>query len=113
LRLPVVWTAARARGFGLEAVARWLAEAPARLAGLAGRKGTIAAGADADLVVWDPSKVFHVKPSSLHQKNKLTPYDGKPLAGVVQATYLRGNLIFERGRFAGDARGALLVPDAH
>jgi allantoinase len=113
LRLPVAWTAARARGVGIETVARWLAEAPARLAGLAGRKGTIAAGADADLVVWDPSKVFHVKPSSLHQKNKLTPYDGKPLAGVVQATYLRGNLIFERGRFAGDARGALLAPDAH
>ncbi len=113
LRLPSVWTAARARGFGVEDLARWLAEAPARMAGLAGRKGTLATGADADLIVWDPSKVFHVKQSALQQKNKLTPYDGKPLAGVVQATYLKGKLIFERGRFAGQASGSLLEPEAH
>jgi allantoinase len=113
LRLPVVWTAVRARRLGVEAVARWLAEAPARMAGLGGRKGTLTAGADADLVVWDPGKTFHVKQSNLQHKNKLTPYDGKTLAGVVQATYLRGNLIFERGRFAGDARGSLLEPMAH
>jgi len=113
LRLPVVWTAARTRGLGVEHVARWLAEAPARMAGLAGRKGTIMPGADADLVIWEPGKPFKVKQSSLQQKNKLTPYDGKTLLGVVQATYLRGKLIFERGRFAGDARGSLLAASAH
>ena len=112
LRLPVVWTAARTRGFGVEAVARWLAEAPARMAGLAGRKGTLEPGADADLVVWDPGKVFHVKQSGLHQKNKLTPYDGKPLAGVVQATFFKGKLIFERGRIGGNPCGSLLERNA-
>jgi allantoinase len=112
LRLPAVWTAARTRGFGVEAVARWLAEAPARMAGLAGRKGTLEPGADADLVVWDPGQVFHVKQSGLHQKNKLTPYDGKPLAGVIQATFLKGKLIFERGRIAENPCGSLLVPNA-
>ncbi len=108
LRLPVTWTAARRRGFGLERIARWLAEAPARMAGLAGRKGTLEPDADADLLVWSPEKTFRVKPPSLHQKNKLTPYAGETLAGVVQATFSRGKLVFERGGFVGEACGSLL-----
>jgi allantoinase len=108
LRLPVTWTAARRRGFSLERIARWLAEAPAHMAGLAGRKGTLEPGADADLLVWKPEKTFRVKPPSLHQKNKLTPYAGETLAGVVQATFSRGKLVFERGGFVGEACGSLL-----
>jgi allantoinase len=89
--LPVVWTEARARGAPIADVSRWMSEGPAKLAGLA-RKGTIAAGNDADLVVWRPEETFVVRASELLHKNKVTPYEGQTLFGVVQRTYLRGQL---------------------
>jgi allantoinase len=108
LRLPVIWTEARHRGHTLEQVARWLAEGPAHLLGLDGRKGILAPGADADLVIWDPEKMFHVKQAQLHQRHNLTPYNGEELAGVVQATFLRGRRIFADGKFLGPPAGSLL-----
>ena len=110
LRLPAVWTAARARGFELKRIVEWLCSAPARLVGLDKRKGTIAAGYDADIVIWKPDETFTVEPESLHHRHKLTPYAGRKLSGVVEKTFLRGELIYERGRFpAGKPTGALLL----
>ena len=87
--LPVVWTEARRRGFALTDVVRWMAEGPARLVGLR-RKGRIAAGYDADFCVFAPDEAFLVDPKRLHHKHPLTPYDGRPLRGVVRGTWLRG-----------------------
>lgn len=110
LRLPAVWTAARARGFELKRIVEWLCSAPARLAGLDKRKGAIAAGYDADIVIWNPSKAFKVEPESLHHRHKLTPYAGMKLSGVVEKTFLRGELVYERGRFPAERpTGALLL----
>ena len=95
LALPVVWTEARARGFGLHDVARWMGASPTRLAGLSGRKGAIAVGADADLVVFSPEARFRVSPDALRHRHKLTPYAGEELYGVVEKTYLRGREIGE------------------
>ncbi len=92
LRLPVTWTAAAERGVGLEDLAEWLSAAPARLAGLDGRKGAIRPGADADLVVWDPEAEFKVDAAALQHRHPVTPYSGMRLRGVVRATYLRGRL---------------------
>ncbi|OLE20465.1 MAG: allantoinase [Catenulispora sp. 13_1_20CM_3_70_7] len=89
LGLSAVWTGARARGHGLDQVARWMASGPADLAGLPA-KGRIAAGCDADLVVFDPEAEFTVDGAALHHKNPVTPYEGRALRGVVQASYLRG-----------------------
>jgi allantoinase len=109
LRLPATWTEARGRGFGFEDLTRWLCDAPARLAGFDGRKGRIAEGSDADFVVWDPEAEFRVGPSDIRHRHKLTPYLGRTLAGVVQTTYLRGEVIYERGRADdGPASGRLL-----
>ena len=108
LRLPVMWTHARARGFGLRDLARWLSSAPARLAGLDRRKGAIAAGLDADFVVWNPEATFNVTPSMIRHRHKLTPYAGQTLNGVVEATLLRGVKIFERGEFTRATNGELL-----
>ena len=109
LRLPVVWTEARRRGHAIERVVEWLAAAPARLVELDGRKGALRAGCDADIVVFRPDAQFQVEPDSLHHRHKLTPYAGQTLSGVVEATYLRGVKIYERGEFLHEATGALLA----
>jgi allantoinase len=103
--LPVVWTEAERRGFGLKDVARWMAEGPAKLAGCGARKGRIASGYDADLVVFDPAGEFEVTEERLHHRHAVSPYLGEKLRGVVKATYLRGAAVFEEGRFAGEAAG--------
>jgi allantoinase len=109
LALPAVWSAARRRGVNVASLAEWMSAAPARLAGLAGRKGTLAPGADADFVVWRPEESFEVRPDALHHRHKLTPYAGRTLVGRVEATFLRGEKIYEMGRFAGPPRGEILL----
>ncbi|HYN86723.1 MAG TPA: allantoinase AllB [Pyrinomonadaceae bacterium] len=109
LRLPVVWTEARARGFDLATLARWLCEAPARLAGLDARKGAIAKGRDADFVVWNPDESFTVEPRAIEHRHKLTPYAGATLRGTVEATYLRGARVYERGRGVDESRAGRLL----
>jgi allantoinase len=85
--LPAVWTGARAHGIGLDAVVRWMAEAPARLTGLSG-KGAIAVGKDADLVAFAPDETWTV--GDLQHRNPVTPYSGRALVGAVRRTWLRG-----------------------
>ncbi|MDQ3606084.1 MAG: allantoinase AllB, partial [Gemmatimonadota bacterium] len=99
LSLPVVWKGARERGYGLADLAEWMSAAPARLAGLSMRKGAIAPGRDADLVIWDPDADFVVTPEMLHHRHQLTPYLGALLPGVVRATYVRGECVYDRGAF--------------
>src|SRR5262249_3335865 len=97
LSLPAVWTGAAARGIGVDRVAEWLSAAPARLAGLDGRKGSIAPGKDADLVVWDPDAEFTVDEACLRQRHKRTPYAGRRLRGKVRETWARGRLGYREG----------------
>ncbi|HEX8560869.1 MAG TPA: allantoinase AllB [Pyrinomonadaceae bacterium] len=108
-RLPVVWTEASRRGHDFKDLARWLAREPARLAGLYGRKGAITPGRDADLVIFDPDADARVTPETNHHRHKLTPYDGMRLKGEVVATYLRGVKVYERGEFAPEPTGTLLL----
>ena len=108
LMLPVVWSGMRARGLPLERLGGWLSAAPARLVGLGARKGAIAPGHDADLVVWDPDATFVVDGPSLHHRHPLTPYHGARLHGVVHATYVRGTRVFSRESGISAGHGSLL-----
>lgn len=108
LRLPIVWTEGRQRGFGVEDMARWLCTAPANLVGLEGKKGLIKMAHDADLVVWNPTKRFKVESNALHHRHKLTPYEDRVLQGVVEKTFLRGRKIYDSGAFDDQPRGLLL-----
>ncbi|PTL81504.1 allantoinase AllB [Vitiosangium sp. GDMCC 1.1324] len=95
--LPAVWTGMRARGHGLESLVRWMCQNPARLIGLEGVKGSLTPGADADLIVFDPEASFTPEPSRVLHRHSLTPYTGRPLVGVVERTYVRGQQVQTRG----------------
>jgi allantoinase len=103
--LPLVHTEASQRGLGLTDVVNWMATAPAKLAGCHTRKGRIAAGYDADFVVFDTESKFVVSEDKLHYRHPVSPYLGESLRGVVKSTYLRGTLVFEDGQFPGEPIG--------
>jgi allantoinase len=108
LSLAVVWSGAVTRGFTPTDLARWMSEAPARLAGLDGRKGAIRVGGDADFVLWDPDAQFEVEADRLQQRHKITPYAGRTLRGVVRSTYVRGVPVWHQGTLANAGSGHLL-----
>jgi allantoinase len=103
--LSVMHTEASKRGFALTDIARWMAEGPAKLAGSEMRKGRVAAGYDADFVVFDTESEFVVSEDRLHYRHTVSPYLGQKLRGVVKATYLRGRLVFKDGEFPGEPCG--------
>ena len=78
---------------------------PAKLAGLAHRKGAIAAGWDADLVAFDPEAAFTLRADDLHYRHPLSPYLGERLYGKVQGTFVRGTAVFRKGAFPGPPIG--------
>jgi len=108
LSLAATWTAARGREFTPRDLARWMSRSTAALAGFGGTKGTIAAGHDADLVIWDPDAEVTVEPSRLQQRHKLSPYAGRTLRGVVRTTLVRGMRVWDDGAVVQPNRGNLL-----
>jgi allantoinase len=105
LALPVIWTKSQRRGFSLTDVARWMSQGPAHLAGLRNTKGRLAAGLDADFVVFAPEAEWTVSEAQLHFRHPVTPYLGETLQGKVLATYLRGECVFRDGVFSDNPRG--------
>ena len=112
LGLSVVWTGMRARGIALERLAAWMSVAPARLLGLSGRKGAIAPGHDADLVVLHPGEEFRVRADDLFHRHPLTPYIGARLAGTVHSTWVRGECVFVGDRSVLGMNGRLIHREA-
>jgi len=94
LTLSAAWTGARARGLAPEWIAERMSAATARLAGLERSKGKLAAGYDADIVIWNPDASFIVDPDKLFHRHHVTPYAGRELYGVVGATFVGGRQVF-------------------
>jgi allantoinase len=107
LGLAAVWSGASARGIGIDRVVSWLSTGPARLAGLSDRKGAIAVGRDADLVVWDPDEEWTVDATALHHRHAVTPYDRRRVRGRVVTTMLRGVVVFDGGQVRGEPGGTI------
>ncbi len=74
---------------------------PARIFGLHPRKGTIAIGSDADLVIWNPSAELTMTKSELHENVDYTLYEGKRIKGLPETVTLRGEVIVENRQFVG------------
>jgi allantoinase len=105
LSLPLMWTEATRRGFTLPDIAKWMGEGPALLAGFSSRKGRIAPGYDADLVIFDAENEFVVTKERLHYRHPVSPYMGEKLRGIVKATYLRGKRVFADGTLSAGRLG--------
>lgn len=104
--LPVTWSYGRKYGITFEQFTLWWSKRPAMLAGQE-FKGTIDVGKHADIVVWDPDAEFHLNddhPVFLRHPS-ISAYMGKRLSGNVLATFVRGNLVYERGQHATAACG--------
>lgn len=114
LSLAAVWTGAHARGVSPERLTAWMSATPARLAGLGERKGALAAGLDADIVVWDPDARFVVDADALLHRHKLTPYNGMELRGAVIETFVGGRPVFSSSDRRSDAARSLIpTPTTH
>ena len=94
LGLPAVWHEARARGASVELIVERMSRAPARLAGIGNRKGHLAPGYDADIVIWNPDAPVVVSEMALQHRHPITPYRGRTLTGRVCATYVGGVQVF-------------------
>jgi len=75
--------------------------APAKIFGLYPKKGTVAVGADADLVVWDPEKRHTLSQKTLHMRVDYTPFEGKDVVGGPTHVLSRGHVVVEHGKYVG------------
>jgi dihydropyrimidinase len=100
-------------GQGQLSLNRWVevcCTAPARIFGLYPRKGTLAPGADADIVIFDPDREVTLSRAVLHERTDYTPYEGLALRGYPVMTVARGRVLVEDGKFVGaKGRGRLLA----
>jgi dihydropyrimidinase len=78
---------------------------PAKLFGLFPRKGTIAPGSDADLLIFDPERTMTISAANQHQRVDYTPYEGMPVQGVPDTLLLRGRVIVKEGQYVGGKGG--------
>ena len=109
LALPALWAEAGRRGFALADLARWTASNAAQALGLSACKGSILAGLDADFVVFDPEAGFVADPSPIDRRNPFPDLDRDRLSGQVEATILRGTLIYQAGQFFEHPKGAVVL----
>lgn len=111
LRLPLLFTfGVQAGRITLEEFVQLTATRHAEIYGLAPRKGAIAIGADADLVIWDPERKVRVTKELVHDRTGYTPYEGRELTGWPVTVLSRGEVIVDGGRLGAErGRGQFLA----
>ncbi len=105
--LPALISEGTRRGMGYNHMARVTSWNPAQRYGL-NSKGDIAAGFDADIALVDPGKTWTIHAKDSPSTQGYTPFEGLELSANVEATYLRGELIYENGQVIGKPRGQYL-----
>ncbi len=105
--LSGVFHEGRKRGMSYNHMAELLCWNPSRRFGLL-HKGDIDIGFDADLVLFDPEESFSVKAEESESAQGYTPFEGQHLTGRVKTTFLRGEVVYEKGEIRGPARGQFM-----
>jgi dihydropyrimidinase len=85
----------------LERFVELTAEAPAKIFGMFPTKGIVAAGSDADLLLWDPAAKYTITAATQNMHTDYSIYEGFQVKGNARQVFSRGELIVERGRFIG------------
>lgn len=106
--MPLLLDAAARGQLAYEDVVRVYAELPAQIYGLWPRKGRIAVGADADLVLVDPTRQRTLRNADIVSKAGWTPFNGRTVTGLAIQTYLRGSLVAREGAVVGERQGRFL-----
>jgi dihydropyrimidinase len=78
--------------------------------GIYPRKGSLAIGSDADIVIFDPEKEWTIRADALHMATDFSPYEGINVRGAVDATISRGRIIYAGGEFLGEKGSGRFVP---
>jgi dihydropyrimidinase len=108
-RLHLLYEGVREGRISLNRFVEITSTAPAKIFGLYPRKGTLAVGADADIVVWDPEKRFSLSHENLHMRADYAAYEGKTVIGAPAQVLSRGELIVDQGKLHGNrGRGQFL-----
>jgi dihydropyrimidinase len=113
VRLPLLFSEGVGKGrFDIHRFVALTATTPAKLYGLAPRKGSIAVGADADIVIWDPDKQVTITQDLLHDAMDYTPYEGIEVTGWPAITLSRGEAVWRDGKFLGKPGRGKFLPRA-
>jgi dihydropyrimidinase len=108
-RLMLLWDAVAKGKISAQRFVDVTSTAPAKLFGLYPRKGTIAPGADADIVLLDPKKSRTIRCRELHMNVDYNPYEGRVVSGAIRDVYVRGKAMVKNGEFVGKlSHGAFL-----
>ncbi|WP_066517037.1 dihydroorotase [Curtobacterium ammoniigenes] len=106
--MSILLDAAARDELSYEDITRVYSETPARIYGLAPRKGRLRVGADADIIVVDPAARRVLRNEDVISRAGWTPFNGRSVTGRVEQTYLRGDLIAEHGSVPADPQGQWL-----
>lgn len=107
--LSLFWTNCQKYGLNITDMVNLMCTQPAKLCGLDQYKGKMSEGFDADFCIWDPEDSFSVSDDIIHFQHKANPYMGRILKGVVHATYVRGNNVYQRFEEFSEPNGKILA----
>lgn len=111
VRLPLLFDAMISQGrLGLHKFVELTATAPARIYNIADRKGTIAIGRDADIVVWDPAREVTLTDAGMHDRAGFTPYAGRRVRGWPETVLRRGDVIIDGGALHAEPGSGQFLP---
>jgi dihydropyrimidinase len=111
VRLPLLFDAMVSKGrLGLAKFVELTATAPAKIYNLHPRKGSIAIGADADLVLWDPGRTVTLAAGMLHDRTGYTPFEGRTVTGWPETVLRRGETLVREGKLMAKPGSGAFLP---